>query len=424
MHVVAATLETRHVREANGATAAPDMGTNTCYSNVFNPRLTSTRYCGRTGDYCDVANKCQSNFGTCNGQSPVNPTTMKTTTTKQSPGSPSSSCAAVTITKDPATVTKSGPTVTKPGATVTSGGSTIIITTTITKDPITITKDGPTITKPGVTVTSDGTITTVTLPGEGVTVTVPVTQTQAASTITLPPSTVTLPAVTLPAETVTATLPAATVTLPAITETLPAVTLPAVTLPAETETLPAITETLPAVTETLSATTVTLPAETITETATQTAGASCPTGNPVVNAGFESPLPGSWVVLTSGDADVSRIAVSGGFALGSRINSGNPNLPQRILQAVNICPGTTYQIGFSARRVTTTGTVSAVLYVNDTPLAGGVITSTAFTSAFVVNGGMFSSTSKTVLVRIEFTYSGSSGSAKEVQVDNVTFTPV
>jgi hypothetical protein len=155
----------------------------------------------------------------------------------------------------------------------------------------------------------------------------------------------------------------------------------------------------------------------------QTAGASCPTGDPIVNGGFESALAGSWIVLNSGDASVSRVAISGGFAASSRINAGNANLPQRIVQAVNVCPGLNYLVGFSARRVTSTGIVSAVLYVDDTPLAGGTITSTAFTNVFAINGGVFSSMKNTVLVRIEFTYSGSIGSSKEVQIDNVTFTP-
>jgi hypothetical protein len=414
-------LEARHVREADGATAAPDTGTSLLYNSVFNTRLTSTRYCGSTSDYCDVAKRCQSKFGSCNGESPAYPTTMKTTTTKQNSGFPPSSCTAATV----------------------------------TKDPVTITKDGPTVTKPGVTVTGHGTTTTITLPGKGITVTVPVTQTQAASTITLPQSTVTLPAVTISAETVTATLPAATVTLPATTETLPAVMLPAVTLPAVTETLPAVTETLPAVTETLPAvtetipavteiipavtetlpavtetlpaTTVTLPAETVTATATQTAGASCPTGDPIVNGGFESGLAGNWVVLSSGDSNVERApgsSASGTASLRSRINAGNPNLPQRIVQAVTVCPGVNYQVGFSARRITATGTVSAVLYVNEVPMAGGAITSSSFTNVSPIGGAVFSTTRNTVLVRIEFTYSGSVVTNKEVLVDNVTITPI
>lgn len=253
---------------------------------------------------------------------------------------------------------------------------------------------------------------------------------------TLPQVTVTLPAVTEVCSPVTETLPAVTETLPAVTETFPAITetLPAITetLPAVTETLPAVTETLPAVTETAPPVTETLPASTVTTTTTTTATlapstttiTSCPTGDPIRNGGFESALPGSWTVLTAGDADVSRIAVTGGYALGARINSGNANLPQRAIQAVSICPGVNYQVSFSARRVTTVGVVSATLYVNDTPLAGGVVTSTAFTNVFVINGGIFSSTAGVVTVRLEFTYSGNPGSSKEVQVDNVVFTPL
>ncbi|KAF2993853.1 hypothetical protein E8E13_000288 [Curvularia kusanoi] len=400
-----------------------EFGGQTCQGSIWGNCCSRYGYCGRTEDYCNVAKMCQSNFGTCNGQYPANPTTMKTTATKQNTGLPQSLCTTATVTKDPVTVTKVGSTITKFSST----------TTTVTKDPITITRDSPIVTKPEVTVTGSGITITVTLPGEDVTITVPVTQTQAASTISLPPLTVTLPAVTIPAETVTATLPASTVTLPAVTESLPAVTLPAVTetLPAVTKTLPAIIETLPAVTETLSAvtetlpaTTVTLPADTVTETVTQTTAASCPTGNSIINGGFDNPLPGTWVALTSGDADVSRVAVAGGFAARGRINTSNANLPQRIEQAVSICSGVNYQVGFLARRTTSAGTVSAVLYVDDTPLAGGTVTSTAFTTVASVNGGTFLSVRNTALVRIEFTYSGGFGSAKEVQIDDVFLTPV
>jgi hypothetical protein len=80
-------------------------------------------------------------------------------------------------------------------------------------------------------------------------------------------------------------------------------------------------------------------------------------------------------------------------------------------------------VGFQARRVTSSGTISAVAYVNDVALAGGVVAATSFTSVATINGGYFSTTASTAILRIEFTYSGSSGVAKEVQVDNVAITP-
>jgi hypothetical protein len=63
-------------------------------------------------------------------------------------------------------------------------------------------------------------------------------------------------------------------------------------------------------------------------------------------------------------------------------------------------------------------------YVNDVALAGGVVTATSFTSVAAINGGYFSTTASTAILRIEFTYSGSIGAAKEVQVDNVAITPI
>jgi hypothetical protein len=121
---------------------------------------------------------------------------------------------------------------------------------------------------------------------------------------------------------------------------------------------------------------------------------------------------------------MGRISVSASSsAVRSRVNTGN-SLPQRLVQAITLCPGTPYQVSFQARRVTTSGTVSATAYVNDVALAGGVVTATSFTSVAVVGSGIFSTTASSVILRIEFTYSGGTGSAKEIQVDNVAITPV
>lgn len=57
--------------------------------------------------------------------------------------------------------------------------------------------------------------------------------------------------------------------------------------------------------------------------------------------------------------------------------------------------------------------------MNSTPLAGGIITATSFTSSSTIGSGMFSTTSATAVFRIEFTYSGGTGQAKEANVDDV-----
>jgi len=150
---------------------------------------------------------------------------------------------------------------------------------------------------------------------------------------------------------------------------------------------------------------------------------ACPAGNPIINGDFEGSLTGTWSVLEAGDADVDRIAVGGaqGYALRARINSGNGNLPQRIVQSVTVCPGANYKVSFKARKTTTSGSVYATLYVNDSQQAGGLITASSFTSVATIGSGIFSTTSNSVTVRIEFTYGGSGGS-KEVQVDDIVLT--
>ena len=272
------------------------------------------------------------------------------------------------------------------------------------------------------TIPGAGEITTVTIPGDAATVTLP------AATVTVPTtlpgeettSTLTIPG---PGETTTVTVPgeASTVTVPT-TVTLPGedstVTLP-VTLSAETVTL---SGDLATTTETAPASTVT-----VTATATPTAGAgSCsPSANAVVNGDFETSLPGTWSVLTAGDATLDRVTGSGSSTtFRSRIASTNSNLPQRLIQAITVCPGTLYKVSFQARRSTTAGMVSAVAYINDVAQAGGAITTSSFTSVAAVGSGIFSTTASSVILRIEFTYSGGTGSAKEIQVDNVAITPV
>ena len=100
------------------------------------------------------------------------------------------------------------------------------------------------------------------------------------------------------------------------------------------------------------------------------------------------------------------------------------SLPRHIVQIVNICPGVDYQVGLSARKTTTAGQVSATLYVNDVPLAGGVISSALFMLRVAsVGGATFSSMSNTALVQI-LTYAGGTGATTEAQIDKVAFTPV
>jgi hypothetical protein len=85
-----------------------------------------------------------------------------------------------------------------------------------------------------------------------------------------------------------------------------------------------------------------------------------------------------------------------------------------------VCPGSTYQVAFKARRLTSAGSITAVLYVDDTAYAGGMITSAAFVAMPVQ--GQFIATSSSALLRIEITYTGGTGSTKEAQIDDVVLT--
>jgi hypothetical protein len=124
--------------------------------------------------------------------------------------------------------------------------------------------------------------------------------------------------------------------------------------------------------------------------------------------------------------NLERVNVPGStFALRPRIDATNSNLPQRLVQAVTLCPGTTYQVSFQARRTTTAGGASVVAYINDVALAGGVVASSSFTPAVTIGSEQFSLASgSTAILKIEFSYQSGSGSAKEVQIDNVAITPV
>ena len=247
--------------------------------------------------------------------------------------------------------------------------------------------------------------------------------------------------VTLPGEEIPITLDASTVTIPAqtpspITVTLPAPDASTVTLPAVTP--EPVTVTLPAP----DASTVTLPAvtpEPVTVTATPSLpAAACPSGDVVINGDFENALTGNWFVLTAGSANLDRVnvgnsAASGSYVFRSRVNSDGQNLSQRLLQAVTLCPGTTYELNASARRVTSSGTITITGYVQvagsgPTALVGGSIAATAFTSMMSINGGRIQVPDGTsavgAVLYFEFNYSGGAGAAKEGQLDAVRLTPV
>jgi hypothetical protein len=354
-------------------------------------------------------------------------------------------------------------TLTVPGAgqvtTVTVPASTITVTV-----PTTVAQSASTITVPGEGVT-------ITIPGEGevVTVTVPTTVAQPASTITVPGEdvTITVPT-TLAGEVVTITVPTTlageVVTVPTtlagdvitvpttlagevITVTVPTtlagdvitITVPT-TLAGEIVTVPT---TLAG--EVVTVTATPLPASTVTVTETSTATPTSPGGfqcsatsgsNAIMNPGFENTLSGSWVSFTSSPGDIAERQALGAdgssFSFRSRISSTNSNTPQRLLQSVSLCPGTTYRLTFQARRATTAGSISVIGYAGvagtaASPLVGGLVSSSVFQSAPEILGTITvpsGSAPVSALVYLDITFSGGTGSAKEVAIDNVNLVVV
>ena len=73
--------------------------------------------------------------------------------------------------------------------------------------------------------------------------------------------------------------------------------------------------------------------------------------------------------------------------------------------------------------MTQSGTISVTLYVNETPLIGGTVTSTSsFEALPVLDGDTFISSSDSAIVYLDIMYSGGTAQAKEVLVDDVVVT--
>ncbi|KAL5371694.1 hypothetical protein DPSP01_014073 [Paraphaeosphaeria sporulosa] len=189
--------------------------------------------------------------------------------------------------------------------------------------------------------------------------------------------------------------------------------------------------------------TITIPAATpppITVTATPSSTApTCSRTDAVVNPGFENDLSGNWVVFA---APISN-SNSGRFSAGSSANAGSwvfrsttvtdssaRNQPQRIMQVVTLCPGTTYQLSAQAKYVNNDGKTYVNGYVQlqgraATRLIGGQLASNAFTSlgtgSVVVPAG---SSAVSAVVYFEFTYEGDDSKQKVTWLDEVHLTPL
>jgi hypothetical protein len=384
---------------------------------------------------------------------------------------PTAAPSTVTVTVSGAAPTcPARTTVTLPGkeTTLTVPGAGQVTTVTVPASTITVPGEGVTITIPGegevVTVTVPTTVaqpaSTITVPGEDVTITVPTTLAGEVVTITVPTTlageVVTVPT-TLAGEVITITVPTTlageVITVPTTLAgeviTVPTtlagevitVTVPT-TLAGEIVTVPT---TLAGEVVTVTATPLPASTVTVTETSTTTATPTSPGGfqcsatsgsNAIMNPGFENTLSGSWVSFTSSPGDIAERQALGAdgssFSFRSRISSTNSNTPQRLLQSVSLCPGTTYRLTFQARRATTAGSISVIGYAGvagtaASPLVGGLVSSSVFQSAPEILGTITvpsGSAPVSALVYLDITFSGGTGSAKEVAIDNVNLVVV
>jgi hypothetical protein len=149
--------------------------------------------------------------------------------------------------------------------------------------------------------------------------------------------------------------------------------------------------------------------------ATPIVNAACQGMNPVVNGGFEGSFR-SWNLLT---ADGRSFTVSGNAAR----CVARSNIPQRLIQALSLCPGRRYAISFSARRETavagTTGTAIASLALDGVTYANFIVPASEKFVEITPNQAFTATTSPVSLVlQVTFT-SASFGSGLAALIDNV-----
>jgi hypothetical protein len=79
-------------------------------------------------------------------------------------------------------------------------------------------------------------------------------------------------------------------------------------------------------------------------------------------------------------------------------------------------------VSFQARRLTSAGTVSAALYIDETAYAGGQIGTSTYTG--YASTTLFTATDSSAVLRLEITFTGGVGSAKEINIDEVVLAKV
>jgi hypothetical protein len=144
---------------------------------------------------------------------------------------------------------------------------------------------------------------------------------------------------------------------------------------------------------------------------------------------FEPSSLSPWIQLSAGTVSSGRINGGSGlssFAYKFTIDSANPNLPQRIVQPISLCPGSTYSMSFNSRQSTATGSISVIGSVQVgsgafVQMAGGQVAG-GLTYAAAASVASLSVPAGQVpvaaVVIMEATFSGSLG-AKEAYIDEV-----
>ncbi|KAH3910881.1 hypothetical protein HBH56_137550 [Parastagonospora nodorum] len=364
-------------------------------------------WCGQSSDYCGT-DQCQPGYGACDSNEPPN-----------SPDTPCYDAEFITITPEAST------------RTITS----LVITTSIS----TVSASTVTMAAQSVTVTTTLTPATVTLPGSSAqaapTVTVAVTTTLSASVVTVAVTSTLTPSAS--PSTVTQSFTATvttTSTLNGVTTITPASVTSTVTPAPVTSTV-----TPAPITSTITTTFTTNPALlalattlTTTTTTTVTSTYTCPTNQAVGNPSFEPSSLSPWIQLSAGTVTSGRINGGSGlssFAYKFTIDSANPNLPQRIVQPISLCPGSTYSMSFNSRQSTATGSISVIGSVQVgsgalVQMAGGQVTG-GLTYAAAGSVASLSVPAGQVpvaaVVIMEATFSGSLG-VKEAYIDEVYLT--
>ncbi|KAI5782043.1 hypothetical protein DFH27DRAFT_528976 [Peziza echinospora] len=86
--------------------------------------------------------------------------------------------------------------------------------------------------------------------------------------------------------------------------------------------------------------------------------------------------------------------------------------------AVSVCADKKYKVSFSARRITTSGGITVQVWTDNSLLVALTIASTVFVPTHSADFNFPAGTTSTVL-RITSTFTGTVGTPKEVQIDNV-----